>query len=212
MKVLKIQSGVLAIVLLTASPGIAAAKKKNIFQDIWERIIRSQEQEKPRSVRGGICQAVPGLNTVVSKDRPFFLWRDTAATIHLYRGSSTTDQSPLWSRLVNSSQSFVLYDGKPLAIGEYTWEAVSALGVKNQTSFYIMERAEREALETSLKKFDHLQRNDRILRRIELLEKEGLLGDAVTELMGIEGEEAIVAKMREDFVKAACDPVKKNNT
>jgi hypothetical protein len=207
-KSFKIQSLVLTIVLLTASPGIAASKK-NIFQDLWERIIRSQEQTPPRSVRGGICQAVPGLNTVVSRDRPFFLWRDTAATIHLYRGSSTVDQSPLWSRSVNSSQSFVFYDGKPLATGEYTWEAVSALGVKNQTSFYVMEQAERETLETSLKKFDQLQGNDRILHRIELLEKEGLLGDAVAELMGIEGEEAIVAKMREDFVKAACDPVKK---
>ena len=210
MKSFKIQSLVLTIVLLTASPGIAASKK-NIFQDIWERIIRSQEQTPPRSVRGGFCQAVPGLNTVVSRDRPFFLWRDTAATIHLYRGNSAVGQSPLWSQSVNSSQSFAFYDGKPLVTGEYTWEAVSALGVKNQTSFYVMEQAERETLETSLKKFDHLQGNDRILHRIELLEKEGLLGDAVAELMGIEGEEAIVAKMREDFVKAACDPVKKKN-
>jgi len=210
MKGVKVYSLAFALVLLTATPGLAAPQS-NVFQQIWERIVRSQRQIPPRSVRGGICQAVPGLNTVVSRDRPFFLWRDTAATIHLYRGRSTVDQSPLWSRSVNQSQSFVFYDGQPLATGEYTWEAISELGVKKQTQFYVMKQAEREALETSLKKFDHLQGNDRILRRIELLEKEGLLGDAVAELMGIEAEDAIVTKMREDFVKAACDPVKKNN-
>ncbi len=209
MQTFKIQSILIIIGLLTASPSIAA-EKKNIFQDIWERIIRSQGQEPPRSVRGGICQVVPGLNTVVSRDRPFFLWRDTAATIHLYQGNTVgSNQTPLWSRSVKPSQSFVSYDGEPLVAGLYTWEAISPLGVKNQTPFYVMDQAERQTLEKSLAKFDHIEGNDRILQRMTVLEKEGLLGDTVAELTGIEGDQAIVEKMQEDFIKAVCEPVKR---
>jgi len=93
MKVLKIQSVVLAIVLLTASPGIAAAKKKNIFQDIWERIVRSQEQEKPRSVRGGVCVVTPFPDAVVWSDRPIMAWQGEVKKVNLDRGTSSSTQS-----------------------------------------------------------------------------------------------------------------------
>jgi hypothetical protein len=55
-----------------------------------------------------------------------------------------------------------------------------------------------------LVEFDSLKGNDRILQRMAVLEKEGLLGDAVAELAEIEGEE--VQKMRSDFVKLVCEP------
>ena len=113
-------------------------------------------------------------------------------------------QTPLWSKSVTEAQSFVRYDGEPLDEGEYTWEAVSPLGVKQQTPFYVMGQVERDALKKSLAEFDSLKGSDRILQRMAVLEKEGLLGDAVAELAEIEGED--VQKMRSDFMKLVCEP------
>jgi hypothetical protein len=199
-----ISSLVVTIALFTSAPGIAA-EKKNIFQDLWERIVRSQGQEKPRSVRGGICPVIPGLNTVVGSDRPFFMWRDSAQTVLLYPGNLVSSrQTPLWSKSVTESQTSIRYDGEPLREGEYTWEVVTPLGVKQQTPFYVMGQVERDALKKTFAEFDSLKGNDRILQRMAVLEKEGLLGDAVAELAEVEGED--VQKMRSDFVKLVCEP------
>ena len=211
MKVLKIQSVVLAIVLITASPGIAAAKKKNIFQDIWERIVRSQEQEKPRSVRGGVCVVTPFPDAVVWSDRPIMAWQGEVKKVNLYRGEDF--KTAIWSRWVRVGKSFVAYDGLPLAAGVYMWEAIGGLS-PHRTSFKVMGGTDRDRLSGQ---FHLLARDfsmqgtpqkDYPLLRLDTLLSKNLLSDGVMEMYEAGGKSEEIETMQKDFVKLVCEPKK----
>ena len=210
MKAFKIQSLVLTIVLLTASPGIAASKK-NIFQDIWERIIRSQEQEKPRSVRGGICVVTPLPDAMVRNDRPIMAWQGQVRKVNLYRGDDF--KMPIWSRWVRGNKSSVAYDGQPLAPGVYTWEAIGGLSPQ-RSAFKVMGGSDRDRLsgqfQVLLRDFSMqgIPQKDQPVLRLDTLLRENLLSDVVMEMYEMEGTSEDIEIMRKDFVRLTCEPKK----
>jgi hypothetical protein len=209
----KIQSLALAIVLLTASPGMAA-ERKNIIQDLWERIIRSKEQEKPRSVRGGVCVVTPFPNAVVSRYRPMIAWKGEVRKVNLYRGDADF-KLPIWSRWVRVGKSSVAYDGKPLTAGVYTWETIGGLSPQ-QTRFEVMGDADRDRLSGLFHvlnrdfSMQNIPQKDQPVLLLDALlrENENRLSDVVMEMYEMAGTSEDIETMRKDFVRLVCEPKK----
>ena len=209
----KIQSLALAIVLLTASPGMAA-EKKNIIQDLWERIIRSKEQEKPRLVRGGVCIVTPFPDAVVSLYRPMIAWQGEVKKVNLYRGNADS-KLLIWSRWVRISKSSVAYDGKPLTAGVYTWETIGGLSPQ-QTRFEVTSDVDRDrrsglfhVLNRNFSMQNIPQKDQPVLLLDALLrENENRLSDVVMEMYEMAGTSEDIETMRKDFVRLVCEPKK----
>jgi hypothetical protein len=211
MQVFKIQSVALAIVLVIASPGMAA-EKKNIFQELWERIIRSKEQEKPRSVRGGVCIVTPRPDAVVWRDRPILAWKGEVKKVNLYRGEGDL-KTLIWSRWVRIGKSYLAYDGQPLAAGVYTWEAIGGLS-PHRISFEVMGGGDRDRLEGQFHllardfSMQEIRQKDQPVLQLDTLLRENLLSDVVMEMYETEGKSEEIEMMRNDFIKLVCEPKK----
>ena len=200
-----IQSVTIAGVLsLTASPGLTA----NVWKDIWERIVRSGGQEKPRSVRGGIC--LVGPSAVIWSDRPRLAWGDNITVNEVKIFKSNDPSNPIWMKKLDSKQTSIQYDDKPLKPGVYQWEAIDVFGRSNTILFEVMEKVERSEISTKFTNFTKdLERSqvvgdDRTLQKIDFWLKQDLPWDAISEVYGDEGRSPETEKLQQDFVDKVC--------
>jgi hypothetical protein len=198
-----IQSVTIAGVLsLTASPGLTA----NVWKDIWERIVRSGGQEKPRSVRGGIC--LVGPSAVIWSDRPRLAWDGNVNEIKIFKSDDLIN--PIWIKNVDIKQSSIQYNDKPLKPGVYQWEAIDVFGRSKVMLFEVMENDERGQIATEFTTLtEELNNNkvigdDRALQKIDFWLKQDLPWDAMSVVYGDEGRSPETEKLQQDFVDKVC--------
>ena len=208
--VLTIQSlSIVGVVLMTASPGLTA----NVFQNLWDRIVRSSDQQPPRSVRGGNC--LVGPSHVIWSDRPRLAWDNGLSPVKTVKiAKSDNSTHPIWSKEVDTKQTSIQYDDKPLPIGVYQWSTIDSSGRSEIGSFEVMEPVEREKIRNALLileqeiKGQELTENNRILKRINfwLEPDQDLLWDAISEMYAAEGRSPEAEKLRQKFVNQVCRP------
>ena len=204
--VLAIQSlSNIGVILMTASPGLTA----NIFQDILERIFRPGGQERPRSVRGGNC--LVGPSDVIWSDRPQLAWDNGLSPVKIVKITKSGDSThPVWSWEIDSLQTSVQYDDKPLPPDVYQWSTTDSFGRSDTGSFEVMERVEQKKIGDALLileqeiKGQKLTDDDRILRKIEFWLDRNLPWDAMSEIYAYEGRSTEAEKLRQDFVDKVC--------
>ena len=204
--VLTIQSlSIVGVILMTASPGLTA----NIFQDILERIFRSGGQERPRSVRGGNC--LVGPSDVIWSDRPQLAWDNGLSPVKTVKITKSGDLThPVWGREIDSLQTSVQYDNKPLPPDVYQWSTNDSFGRSDIGSFEVMEQVERKEIGDALLileqeiKGQKLTDNDRLLKKIEFWLDRDLPWDAMSEIYVYEGRSTEAEKLRQDFVNRVC--------
>lgn len=200
MKGFKVQSLALALVLLTASPGLAAPQP-NAFQQIWTRIVGSKP--KPRSVRGGVCPVMPSPDALIWRDRPIFVWKGEVNQVKLYREDEP--QKVIWSSAVKKGQSSVTYDGKPLAPGTYIWKMVGT-GLPIPFYFGVMGGSDREEIDLKLKQAisKGASPQEDLISRLNVWSQENLVSDTMMELYAVSDSVPEIETMRKDFVPLVC--------
>ena len=198
-----IQSVTIAGVLsLTASPGLTA----NVWQDIWERIVRSAGQEKPRSVRGGNC--LVGPSDVIWRNRPRLAWNGNVTKVKISKSNDL--MHPIWVGKVDTKQTSIQYDDQPLTPGIYQWETIDVFGRSDAMLFEVMEKDERHKIATEFTKFTqelYLNKvigNDRTLQKMDFWLKQNLPWDAISEVYGDQGQSPEAQKLQQDFVDKTC--------
>ena len=212
---------------MTASPGLTSDIVQNFWErtvrstgqekprsvrgweDIWKKIIRSTGQEKPRSVRGGNC--LVGPSHVIWSDRPRLAWDDGLSPVKTVKITKSGDSKhPVWSREIDSLQTSVQYDDKPLPPDIYQWSTTDSFGRSEIGSFEVMEQGERKEIEDALLileqeiKGQMLANDDRMLKKIKFWSDRDLPWDAVSEIYADEGRSTEAEKLRQDFVDRVC--------
>ena len=206
---LTIQSlSIAGVMLMTASPGLTAT----VWQGLWERIIRSTGQDKPRSVRGGNC--LVGPSNVIWSDRPRLAWDNGLSPVKIVKITKSSEGSThlVWSQEIDSQQTSVQYSDKPLPPGVYQWSTIDSFGRSEIRIFEVMEPLERKKIEDARLileqeiKGQELTENDRILKRIDfwLDTERDLPWDAISETYSAEGRSPEADKLRQDFVNRVC--------
>ena len=206
--VLTIQSvSIVGTILMTASPGLTA----NVWQDLWQRILRSPSQQPPRSVRGGNCLVSP--SGVIWSDRPRLAWDNGLSPVKTVKIAKLDDVAhPVWSKEVDSKQTSIQYDGKPLPLGVYQWSTIDAFGGSRISVFEVMEQVERKEIGDALfvleqeVKDQKLTDDDRIYKRIDfwLDTDRDLPWDAISETYADETRSSEVKTLRQKFVNRVC--------
>ena len=204
--VLTIQSlSIVGVILMTASPGLTA----NVWQDLWERIVQSRGQEKPRSVRGSNC--LVGPSNVIWSDRPRLAWYNGLSPVKTVKITKSGDSKhSVWSREIDSLQTSVQYDDKLLPPGIYQWSTIDSFGRSDIRLFEVMEQGEREEIGDALLileqeiKGQKLTDDDRILKKIEFWLDRDLPWDAISEIYSTEGQSTEAEKLQQDFVNRVC--------
>ena len=180
------------------------------WADIWQRIVRRREQEKPRTSRGLICPVVPQLveQRAIWRDRPIFVWKGEVKTISVYTFSDP--QSPMWTPDRLEKSNSVVYAGKPLKPGtRYIWQVERGLEL-SQVIFQMLDQPARDRVTAKLMQLEtKLQQQNataeaRVQQRVQFFLNQNLFLDAIQELYTVPQPSPALKMLQQQIVEMSC--------
>jgi hypothetical protein len=203
--------------LTLLSPSVAPtwAQAQNLtphssWADIWQRIVRRRDQEKPRTSRGLVCPVVPQFinQRVIWRDRPIFVWKGEVKTVSLYTVANS--QQLVWTKDLLGNSNSVVYAEKPLKPGtEYIWEAKRGLEF-SQVMFQVLDQPIRDRVTAKLRQLDtKLQQQKatpeaRIQQRVQFFLDQNLFLDAIQELFTVPHSSPELKRLQQQIVQLSC--------
>lgn len=180
------------------------------WDDIWQRIVRRRDQEKPRTSRGLICPVVPQLveQRVIWRDRPIFVWKGEVKTVSVYAFSDP--QPPLWTLKGLGNSNSVVYAGKSLKPGtRYIWQGEKELKV-SQVIFQMLDQPARDRVTAKLRQLEtKLQQQKvppeaRVQQRVQFFLNQNLFLDAIQELYAVPQPSPELKMLQQQIVQISC--------
>jgi hypothetical protein len=215
------------LILLAPTPGLAQNRTQGFWDDIWQRIIRSRDQEKPRTSRGLICPVIPQMlerEALLWRNRPTFVWKGEAASIAVYKTS--LKGLPIWQKAVKKGEQQTTYDGPQLLPGvSYVWQA-QGLGGLTSVGFQILGQSDglrpfaerldqrtvghRQSISLALTQVEARLRlhkaspDEQIQQRADFFLNQGLFLDAASELFVSGTSSEDVKHYQQAFIQKSC--------
>jgi hypothetical protein len=203
------------LILFTPTPGLAQNRPQGFWSDIWQRIVRSRDQEKPRTSRGLICPVIPQLlehESLLWHNRPTFIWKGNASAIAVYQKSPIG--VPLWQKTVKPGDHQATYDGPPLLPGvSYVWQAQGVSGLTS-VGFQILGHPDRQPISLALTQLEaqlRLQKaspDEQVQQRADFFLQRGLLLDAAAELFIPGAPSEDLKQFQQAFIQTSCPSAK----
>jgi hypothetical protein len=196
--------------VLMQSLGMAQPVQADDFwSDLWGRIIRRRDQEKPNGSRGIICAVMPqNLNNKrLWHDRPTFVWQGKASLIQVYEKSS---KSLVWEQAIKDNRNIITYDGPALLPDiDYTWKAKSGLE-ETSITFTILDRAASQEIAESLAQLESQMRlkkippENQVQQRVDFFLEHELFLDGVQELFSANQPSQPIQDLQQKLIEKSC--------
>jgi hypothetical protein len=180
------------------------------WADIWQRIVRRRDQERPRTSRGLICPVVPQLaeRRVIWRDRPIFVWKGKAETVSVSNFPQSKQTG--WTQKKLENVNSVVYSGAPLKPGtRYLWKAEGG-GKFSQVIFQTLEQPERDRvtaglmqLETKLQQ-QKITAEAKVKQRVQVFLNQNLFLDAIQELYTVPQPSSELKILQQKIVQVSC--------